>query len=379
MKFNLTNTIMTAIVSVLFGIIICYGFFVFFNFGLKIKTDIHVYNEVLNNIKNNSLFINSDVNNDELFYQCVSNYLKKIDPYSAYLLPKDYATFKHLDKEDYVGVGMEIEKNTQGQYFCFPYPDSPAEKAGINKGDLLEKINGKNVSGKTLNEITYESKGKSGTILTVTVKKKTSLLTNQYKIVRQVIQTNHISINWNDNLPIIRIKSFTINTPIKLRQILYNIKDNPIIIDLRGNPGGNFYQAIEAAMIFLSEKKLIISVKSNKSIKDYKATTEAVNDITPIYIFQDEFTASAAEVFIAALTQNNRAESIGKKSFGKGVMQELIELKMGGALLLTTKFLLTPNGIQYHGKGLVPNYLLAHDEPQTKHYIQKLKMLLQKK
>jgi carboxyl-terminal processing protease len=149
-------------------------------------------------------------------------------------------------------------------------------------------------------------------------------------------------------------------------------RDIPIIIDLRGNGGGDLHAAIDSAMLFLKEGKKIVSVETRIGTMDYESKAAAVDLTTPIYLWQDEGTASAAEVFIAALTDNDRAVSIGKWTAGKGTKEEIIELSDGSALILATGILQTPRGSRYQGKGLKPTYELKDDPVDTMHYLMKV-------
>ena len=129
-------------------------------------------------------------------------------------------------------------------------------------------------------------------------------------------------------------------------------------------------------MLFLRKEKKILSIQTKKSSKHYTSSNDSVSFASPIFLWQDEATASAAEVFIAALTDNNKAVSVGKKTFGKGTTQDVIELSDGSALVLTTGHLRTPSGLEYHGIGLAPSYELASHNPDTADYVAKTAELI---
>ncbi len=156
-------------------------------------------------------------------------------------------------------------------------------------------------------------------------------------------------------------------------------KKKPIIFDLRENPGGDLHSAIDSAMLVLEKDKKIVDIKKSSRTKSYKSLGNTVNSISPLYLWQDDKTASAAEVFIAALTQNGRAISIGKTTYGKGTEQDIIELSDGSAIILTTGYLETPDGTRYDKKGIVPAYTIKTDSPKTDHYLSKVKELIRQK
>jgi carboxyl-terminal processing protease len=128
-----------------------------------------------------------------------------------------------------------------------------------------------------------------------------------------------------------------------------------LILDLRGNAGGDFFAAIDAAMLFVPKGATIVSVRSRSGFRSYANTmASAKAPLGRVFVWQNEGTASAAEVFLAALTENGGAVSVGRRSFGKGTRQDIIELHDGSALIMTTGILLTPQGVEYDGRGLPP-------------------------
>ena len=152
-------------------------------------------------------------------------------------------------------------------------------------------------------------------------------------------------------------------TPQELQSILRQWPKNiPIVIDLRGNGGGDLFAAINSADLLLPKDTLISSIETTSKHIEYRASSPNLIEGQSIFVLQDKFTASAAEVFIAALTQNYRVQSIGERSFGKGVAQKFIPLSNGDTLLLTYGKIITPNGKSYHKTGLLPTSDLSLEE-----------------
>jgi carboxyl-terminal processing protease len=149
-----------------------------------------------------------------------------------------------------------------------------------------------------------------------------------------------------------------------------------LVIDLRGNPGGSLYSAIDAAKLFLAPNQSVVSLQTRNGIETYRKESSTPPIPVRLYLWQDKYTASAAEVFIAALTYNQRAVSIGKKTFGKGTVQDIVELQDGSVLYLTTGILLTPAGTLYHQKGLTPTYPLEMATARTENYLAQVRVLL---
>ncbi len=133
------------------------------------------------------------------------------------------------------------------------------------------------------------------------------------------------------------------------------------MIDLRGNFGGDFHAAVDSAMLFVPEGEILTSLRMKNGAKQYSSTLVGARPQRRVILWQDEATASAAELFVAALTENGRATTIGRKTFGKGTRQDVIELADGAALILTTAYLRTPKGTEFNGVGLLPNEDLGPD------------------
>ena len=332
--------------------------------------------EAITRIKNDNLFLDPAANRKEILRDVIKSYLSTIDPFSAYLSHEEYIKFKDSLNEEYAGIGMEIEKSVNGEFVCFPYPGSPAEQAGIKSGDRLKSINNIPVKGKSLFNVAALARDKIGTRIALAVITGNGVET-AVNIMRSNVKIKEVFRQQFGDFGVISILSFTKNTKGEVRSIINNWeKKKPIIFDLRNNSGGDLHAAIDSAMLFLENEKPVVTVKSRSGLKTYESANQAVNLTSPLYLWQNESTASAAEVFIAALTQNHRAVSIGKTTFGKDTKQDIIELSDGSALVLTTGYFLTPNGTEYQGHGLAPTYPLEKEHPQTEDYLAKLRKVI---
>ena len=344
-------------------------------FGFAEK-DIVLYLEAVTRIKKDALFLTPTITRKKIVQDTLKSYLTQNDTFSDYLTREEYLRFKKSQDEEYVGIGMEIEKDRNGRIICFPYPGSPAERVGISVGDQLKSIDGIPVYGKSLFTVASMIRDKRETKIGLTVTTRAGM-EKQVVVTRSEVRIENVSKRWFEGMPVINIFTFTRSTKGKLEHILSNWgKNNPVIIDLRANSGGDLYAAIDSAMLFLEKGKKIVSIQTRNGYKVYKSSNRAVDLAFPAYLWQDEATASAAEVFIAALTENNKAVSIGKRTFGKGAKQDIIELSDGSALILTTGHLQTPDGIDYQGRGLNPTYKLSDNASEAIHYLSKVKELM---
>jgi carboxyl-terminal processing protease len=338
-----------------------------------------LYLEAVTRIKDNSIFLEGDTTRKEIVQDTLKAYLNAKDAFSGYLTREEYLRFKESQDEKYVGIGMEIEKNIHGEIVCFPYPESVAERAGIRNGDRLKSIDQVPVYGKSILAVATLARGRQGTQVDLVITHKNGKDV-PLRLTRSDVQFESISRKKLGNISVLKILSFSRIAKAKIESILNAWdKDTPLVIDLRGNPGGDLNAAVDSAMLFLEKGKKILSIRARNGSKTYKSRTDAVSFGTPIILWQDEVTASAAEVFITALTENGRAISIGTKTFGKGTKQDIVELSDGSALVLTTGYLQTPDRREFEGNGISPSYQLATDNPDTAHYLAKTAELISRK
>jgi carboxyl-terminal processing protease len=344
------------------------------SYGLD-DEDILLYVEAVTQIKEKSSWLEDGSTRADVVAGSIRAYLAQPGHCCDYLPRDAYRDFKESLKESYVGIGMEIKQDASGRIICLPHPDSPAAQAGIAPGERLLKINGVPMQGKSIFSVAAAARGRPGTEVAITVG-MSSGAEKRVEITRSAVALESVSKRGADPWPIIRVSHYTRDTSMKMRELLAHWpRQVPIIIDLRGNGGGDLHAAIDSAMLFLATGKPIVSVETRKGTVVYDSRAGAVNLGTPVYLWQDEGTASAAEVFIAALTQNNRAVSIGKPTAGKATREAIVELSDGSALILATGKLLTPTGFWYQGKGLPPSYRLQARVMDTKAYLSKVKEL----
>lgn len=346
-------------------------------FGDRPTTDMpRAFQNALTKFEKYALFYEKDIPQNFNDSKALNSYLKRMDPTSEYLEPEEYSVLETSHKDNYVGIGMEIEKNESGKIVCFPYPDSPAFSSGVESGDILESVDGEKVSGLSIYKVASKIMGVKDTKVGISIFKKTGVR-KVLEVTRKYIATSSVAVESITDFSIIKINSFSSGTKRDLKSALSGLEhSSPIILDLRDNPGGDLYKAIDSAMLFLGNDVKIVTIKSRNGTKTYHSTTPAFNSRSSVYIWQNENTASAAEVFIAALTENGRAESIGKKSYGKGITQDVVELDDGSAIVFTSGYLLTPDDTMYHRKGIEPTYKLRGDRLTTNEYVMKTEDLM---
>ena len=304
-------------------------------------------------------------------------YVRSLDPFSDYLSPEEFKQYKRFQAPQYAGVGMEIEQEKSGRILCFPYYESPAMQAGIEAGDILEAVDGVSIADLSLLTVGLKIRGQVGTTVELKVSKVHGGQ-RDIQIIRTAFEAKSVLIEFQRSLPIVRLLTFTPRTPQELQNALSTLRNTTVVVlDLRGNPGGAFFGAIDAAKLFLAPGQKIAGVKTQEGLKEYRHDLAATAPTpTPLYLWQDARTASAAEVFIAALSQNQRATAVGTTTFGKGTIQDIIALSDGSALQLTTGYIQTPDGTLYHQQGLKPTYPLDPGSAKTADYVAKTMVLM---
>lgn len=313
--------------------------------------------EAVEKIRSHSL--NSD-SAEEIVRKALREYLRKQDPFADYLTADEYAALKVASSDNrYAGVGMDLAIDSSGKVICIPFPGSPAERGGIRYGEVLLAVNGAAVEGRSVFAIGKDIRGPRGGAVKLAVLKHSGKV-HEVTLVREAIQFKSVHFESNKQLTVIRILRFTLETPAELKQALVaSIRRNaPLVMDLRGNTGGDLFAAMDCASLFLKKGARIALIKTRQGEKWHSNKEDPLDSSSKLYLWQDRQTASAAEVFIAALTDNGRAISIGEATFGKGVAQRLVELTDGSALLLTYATLFAPNAVSFHGVGLRPSYAL---------------------
>lgn len=281
--------------------------------------------------------------------------LRGLDPYSDYLNPTQYRAFKKAGTANYAGLGMDINQDAQGRITCLPWPGEPAFKAGVRPGDELLAVDGRATRGRSVFVIGSWIRGRKGQAVVLSLKSGSGR-PKKLKVIRKPLSAKTIDLKNESGLTIIRISRFSNHTATDLAKVLGKlVPGRTLVFDLRGNPGGDFEAAVEAADYLLPPGQVIVGRRTRAGLKRLLSQRRPLDSKSRIFIWQDGSTASAAEVFIAALTGNNRAESLGRTSYGKGLSQKIVPLSTGAALVLTQARLISPTGRAWQGRGLEPS------------------------
>ncbi len=285
------------------------------------------------------------------------------DPYTVFFPPADAKQFNEDIKGSFGGVGMELGERAGSLTVVAPLKDSPAERAGIRAGDVILAIDGKASESMAVEAAVKLIRGQIGTTVTLTLKRAGEAPPLQVKIVRDTIKIQVIkSYKRDDGIFVIELYSFSENSAELFRQALrayFESGSTKLILDLRGNPGGYLESAVQMASFFLPVGSTIV-------IEDYKGKHTNVthrslgynvfaNKKLSMAILVDQGSASASEILAGALSQNGVGKLIGTRTFGKGSVQQLMELGGGAEIKITIARWLTPDGTSISDGGLKPD------------------------
>ena len=315
----------------------------------------------------------SVIKDDEDAYIAISTMTDSLgDVYTRFLTPKEYKQESESIQGSLKGIGVQIGVRDGKLLIIAPLEDTPGERAGLKSEDEILEIDGKSTKGITVEAAADKIRGPEGTKVNLLIKRKDEQ-NKLYTIERANIELKSVSTkapkigNVDDNLGYIRLSSFiSKNAATEFQVALNQMADKDgIIIDLRSNPGGLLTNAIYIADMLLSSKTIVSTVDRD----GYKETQNSLSQVTtnqPIVVLINGGSASASEILSGALKDNNRATIVGKKSFGKGLVQEINRLPDGSALHITIQRYLTPSGTDINKKGITPDYEVEITEQDIK-------------
>lgn len=288
------------------------------------------------------------------------------DPYTVFFPPKEAEVFQTSIDGNFSGVGMEIGIKDEQLTVVAPLKGTPAEKAGMLTGDKIIAINGKNTTGISVDEAVQQIRGERGTKVKLTVMRKDVSKSFDVEIVRDTITIPTIDTKLRDDgIFVISLYNFSAVSPNLFKNALKEFvdsKSNKLILDLRGNAGGYLGAAVDMASWFLPEGKVVVTEDFGEKNKEENNIHRSkgyniFNENLKFVIVVNEGSASASEILAGALREQGVAKLVGTNTFGKGSVQELVNIGNDKASLkVTVAHWLTPNGKSISNGGLTPDY-----------------------
>lgn len=291
----------------------------------------------------------------------IKGMLSQLDPHSAYL---DVDTFSDLQENttgNYGGVGLEVVMDGGFLRVVSPMDGTPAEKEGIEAGDLILELNNTPIKGMSLSDAIEAMRGEPGSEIVMTIAREGSQTPREVTLVREVIQVASVrSELLEDNYGYIRIAQFQSGTGAEVEEAVDKMQSEGqlagLILDLRNNPGGVLQSAVEVSDVFIEDGLIVYTTGrlANADLR-FSATRPDATDGVPMVVLVNEGSASASEIVAGALQDHSRAVVMGVSTFGKGSVQTVLPLNNEKAIKLTTALYFTPNGRSIQAEGIVPD------------------------
>jgi carboxyl-terminal processing protease len=296
------------------------------------------------------------VDSEKAVYGAIDGMLRTLDPHSKFLEPKAFKSLREDQTGTYAGLGIQVQ-SLFGKVTIVsrPFPDSPAEKAGLRVGDMITHVEGKPTKGLMVEEVVSKLRGTPGTSVHITISRPGDERPFDLDIVRRQLKKYTINFSYmvRPTVGYIKIDSFAETTGKELKEALAKMdpkKLEGLILDLRGNPGGLLQEAIKVGEVFLQEKQVILKTegRAGGSVQEFQAKAKNVDPPYPLVVLIDQNSASASEIVSGAIQDHDRGLIVGETSFGKGLVQSVYTLRntsgVDAGLLLTTQKWLTPSG-----------------------------------
>jgi carboxyl-terminal processing protease len=298
----------------------------------------------------------------EQVYGAIKEMLKKLgDPYTRFMTPQEFKDFKVQTSGQLVGVGFQLntDEKTKKLVVVSTVEGAAAAKAGITADDIILQIDGVSTTGMEIGKAVQLIRGQVDTNVTLTIEREGN--SRDYILTRQKIEIHSVEAKYeptDGGFGYIRLKQFSANAPSEMRAAIKKLENQGAkgyILDLRSNPGGLLYGAIDISRMLMNDGK-IVSTKLRQGGEEIKSANQtALIPDKPIVVLVDGGSASASEILSGALQDNKRAELVGMKTYGKGLVQSVVPLSGGTGMAVTIARYYTPKGTDINHKGIEPD------------------------
>ena len=307
--------------------------------------------------------VDKNYKSKEEAYKSIRLMLKNLgDPYTRFMDPKEFRDLQVETSGQLIGVGIQLSQNekTKKLEVIAPIEDTSAAKAGILSKDIITKIDGKSTTGLDVNQAVQLIRGKEGTMVKLTIQRDNRQVL-EFNLLRQQIEIHPVEAKYRPKelggIGYIRLKQFSANASTEMGAAIQKLESQGAtgyVLDLRSNPGGLLYGAIDIARMWLDEGK-IVSTVNRQGTGDISSANRTAITKKPLVILVDGGSASASEILSGALQDNKRAQLVGVTTFGKGLVQSVRPLSEGAGMAVTIAKYYTPSGKDINHSGIKPD------------------------
>jgi len=323
--------------------------------------EVRMFTEALDRIR---MAYVEEIDDKTLLENAIRGMLSGLDPHSAYMAGQDYDALQETTSGEFGGLGIEVGRENGYIKVISPIDDTPADRAGIEAGDLIIQIDNKPLRELTPEEAANMMRGEPGTEVTVTIARE-GMEPFELTVVREVIAITSVrSRLLEPGYAYVRIAQFRLNTGEELEDELRELYEEHgelkgVVLDLRNNPGGVLQASVRVVDAFIEEGS-IVSTKGRLEGNDmtFSASLATVAPDVPLVVLVNNGSASASEIVAGALQDHGRAVVMGTQSFGKGSVQTVLQLDDARAIKLTTSLYYTPSGRSIQAQGITPDIIV---------------------
>lgn len=329
-----------------------------------------------------------DVDYDAIQDAIIHGYVAGLkEPYSVYYNLEEAKSLFETTSGTFGGIGVGIQQDTTTMLITFTtiYEDTPGEKAGFKAGDIVYKINGEDVTGLDLDTVVSKIRGEIGTDVTITVLRGANNQEYTATATRALIENATVAYEMKTGkIGYVRVTQFEDVTFEQFKKALEDLKQqgmNGLVIDLRSNPGGNLNTVCEMLDLILPEGDIVSIKDRDGNSQSYKSDANTILDV-PLVVLTNGYSASASEIFAGAVQDYKIGTIVGTKTYGKGIVQNVFQLKDGTAVKITCYEYFTAMGRNIHNKGIEPDvkieYKLDEANPEVDNQLDKAIEILKK-
>ncbi|HNW97046.1 MAG TPA: S41 family peptidase [Bacteroidales bacterium] len=332
-------------VAMVFTVVMSYNFA---GDDFEIGKNLDIFATLYKELNNNYV---DEIKPGELIKTAIDAMLESLDPYTVYIPESELEDYKMMTTGEYGGIGALIHKTGDYIIISVPYDDSPAQKNDIRAGDTILEINNKSMKGKNTEDITNILRGQAGATVKILLKREGEKNPIEKNIERKEIKINNVSYSGmvDENVGYIKLSNFFQDAGKEVKTAFLDLKEKGMkncILDLRGNGGGLLNEAVNIVNIFIDKNILVVSTKGKVKVRntEHKTLNNAADSEIPLVVLVDRGSASASEIVAGAIQDIDRGVIIGERTYGKGLVQNVVSLSYNTKMKVTIAKYYIPSG-----------------------------------